>query len=301
MVTVCLPTAKAASLLGPVPGIELLTWDGSTPAPAGIERTEFLVLRHGCPYAEIMAAMPQLKVVQATSAGIEYLLGLIPDGVRLCDGRGIHGGPVAEWILAGVLASVRELPGFLRAQERREWNEHGTGELAGRRALIVGAGDLGEQTARRLRAFDVEPVMVGRGARAGVHGREELPALLPQADIVVLVVPITDETRHMVDAAFLARMPDGALLVNAARGQVVVTEALLSELESRRLHAVLDVTDPEPLPSNHPLWRAPNLLLTPHVAGTVTGYQARAYALVRDQIGRYVRGEPLLNVVEGAY
>ncbi|MGH2836536.1 MAG: 2-hydroxyacid dehydrogenase [Solirubrobacteraceae bacterium] len=301
MLSVCLPTAKAAGLVGPLPDIELLVWDGTTVAPAGIERTEFVVLRHGSPYTEIMAAMPQLQVVQAVSAGIDYLLGLIPAGVTLCDGRGIHGGPVSELILAGILASLRELPGFVRAQERREWNERGTDELAGKRVLIVGAGDLGEQTARRLRAFDAEPVMVGRSAREGVHGTDELPALLPSADIVVLVVPITDETRHMVDETFLASMRDGALLVNTARGQVVVTEALIPELESRRLRAVIDVTDPEPLPSNHPLWRVPNLLLTPHVGSAVPSYLPSAYALVREQIGRHSRGEPLENVVDGAY
>lgn len=174
-------------------------------------------------------------------------------------------------------------------------------QLAGKRVLIVGAGDLGEQTARRLRAFGSEPVMVGRSARPGVHATRELPGLLPDAEIVVLVVPITEETRHMVDARFLALMPDGALLVNAARGQVVVTEALLAELESRRLHAVLDVTDPEPLPADHPLWRAPNLLLTPHIGSAVPSYQPRANALVRDQLGRYARGEQLRNVVTGAY
>ena len=301
MVTACLPTDAAATLLGPLPEVEVLVWDGTTAAPAGIGRTEFVVLRYGSPYAAIMAAMPQLEVVQATSAGIDYLLGLMPEGVALCDGSGIHGGPVAEWILAGILASVRELPAFVRAQDRHEWTEHGTGELAGRCVLIVGAGDIGEQAARRLRAFEAEVVMVGRSARDGVHGAGELPELLPAADIVVLAVPITEETRHMVDGGFLARMRDGALLVNAARGQVVVTQALLAELESRRLHAVLDVTDPEPLPPSHRLWGAPNLLLTPHVAGDVTGYQPRAYAFVREQIRRYARGEPLHNVVEGAY
>ena len=150
-------------------------------------------------------------------------------------------------------------------------------------------------------AFDAEPVLVARHARDGVFATDQLPELLPTADIVVLVVPFTDETRHMVDQEFLAKMRDGALLVNAARGPVVVTEALLAELESRRLHAALDVTDPEPLPSEHPLWRAPNLLLTPHVAGAVQGFPARAYALVREQISRYVKGEPLINVVDGAY
>jgi phosphoglycerate dehydrogenase-like enzyme len=302
VVTVCLPAAGAASLAGPLPDdVQALTWGGSTHAPPGIELTEFLVLGHGSPYAEMIAAMPRLQVVQALSAGVEGLLGPIPAGVTLCDGRGIHGGPVSEWILAAILASVRELPGFFHAQERGEWTQHSTGELSGKRVLIVGAGDLGERTARRLRAFGTEPVMVARHARAEVHATEELPALLPSADIVVLVVPITEETRHMVDAAFLARMRDGALLVNAARGSVVVTEALLAELEAHRLHAALDVTDPEPLPSGHPLWRAPNLLLTPHVAGGVDGFPARAYALVREQIGRYSRGEPLLNVVSGAY
>lgn len=301
MLTACVPTTQAAELLDPIPDVELLVWDGNGPPPQDIERTEFLVLAHGSPYAEVMAAMPRLRVVQATSAGIDYLLGLIPDGVTLCDGRGIHGGPVSELILAGILASLRQLPGFVRAQDLGQWSQHRTGELAGRRVLIVGAGDLGEQTARRLRAFDAEPVMVGRGAREGVHAASELPALLPAAEIVVLVVPITDETRQMVDADFLGRMRDGALLVNAARGQVVVTAALLAELESGRLHAMLDVTDPEPLPPEHPLWRAPNLLLTPHVGSAVPSYQSRAYALVRDQIGRYARGEQLLNVVTGAY
>ena len=302
MVTACLPSPRAASLAGPLPDdVQVLIWDGSTSAPAGIERTEFLVLRYGSPYTELMAAMPRLRVVQATSAGVEYLLGLVPTGVTLCNGRGIHGGPVAEWILAGILASVRQLADLLRAQEQHEWNEHGTGELAGKRVLIVGAGDIGVQTARRLHAFDAEPVMVARHAREGVHSVDELPALLPAADIVVLVAPITDETHHMVDKRFLARMRDGALLVNAARGPVVVTEALLAELETRRLHAVLDVTDPDPLPSDHPLWRAPNPLLTPHVASTVDGYPVRAYAFVREQIARYSRGESLLNVVEGAY
>jgi phosphoglycerate dehydrogenase-like enzyme len=302
VVTVCLPDSDAVRLAGPLPeNVKLFTWDGSTPPQPGVEQTEFLVLTHGSPYAEMIASMPRLQVVQALSAGVEHLLGLIPERLTLCDGRGIHGGPVAEWILAGILASVREFPGFVRAQERCDWTHHTTGELAGRRVLIVGAGDLGEQTARRLRAFDAEPVMVARRARDGVHASAELPALLPSADVVVLVVPITDETDQMVDAAFLAAMRDGALLVNAARGSVVVTEALLAELEAGRLHAVLDVTDPEPLPVGHELWRAPNLLLTPHVAGGVHGFPARAYALVRDQIGRYSRGEPLLNVVEGAY
>lgn len=302
MVTICLPDANAVHLVSPLPdNVEVVTWQGSGPPPAGIERVEFLVPSPRTDYKTIMDAMPQLRVVQALSAGIDYLIGLIPDGVTLCDGRGVHGGSTAEWVLAAILASLRELPGFVGAQDRKQWTQHETDELAGKRVLVIGAGDLGQQTARRLRAFDADPTMVGRHAREGVHAVGELPELLPAADVVVLVIPMTGETRHMVDREFLAQLRDGALLVNAARGPVVVTDDLLAELESGRLHAALDVTDPEPLPPEHPLWGAPNLLLTPHVGGNVRGFPERAYALVRAQVARYVSGEPLINVVEGDY
>jgi phosphoglycerate dehydrogenase-like enzyme len=302
MITICLPDPAAARLASPLPeNVEVLTWDGSGPPPAGIERVEFWVASSGLDHKAMMEAMPRLKVVQALSAGIDYLIGLIPEGVTLCDGRGIHGGATAEWVLTAILASLREFPGFVRAQDREEWAQHTTDELQGKRVLIIGAGDLGEQTARRLRGFDAESTMVGRHARDGVHAVTELPELLPAADVVVLVIPMTDETRHMVDREFLARMRDGALLVNAARGPVVVTDDLLAELQSGRIHAALDVTDPEPLTTGHPLWSAPNLLLTPHVGGAVRGFPERAYALVRAQVTRYAAGEPLINVVEGEY
>jgi phosphoglycerate dehydrogenase-like enzyme len=300
--TICLPDAEAVRLAGPLPeGVEGLAWDGSGEPPEGIERTEFWVPPGGSSQMTATRAMPRLRVVQALSAGVDHLIGLIPDGVILCDARGVHGGATSEWVLTAILASLRAFPAFVRDQDRREWNQHVTDELQGKRVLVIGAGDLGQQTARRLRAFDAEPTLVARHARDGVHATEEIPGLLPDADIVVLVLPMTEETRHMVGGDFLARMRDGALLVNAARGSVVVTEDLLAELESGRLHAAMDVTDPEPLPADHPLWGAQNLLLTPHVGGNVRGLPARAYALVHDQVGRYAAGEPLINVVEGAY
>ncbi|MDQ1736647.1 MAG: hypothetical protein QOH56_2898 [Pseudonocardiales bacterium] len=167
--------------------------------------------------------------------------------------------------------------------------------------LIVGAGDVGQQLARRISACDATPIMVARSARDGVHSISELPALLPGADVVVLIVPKTSATIGMVDADFLARMRDGALLVNAARGPVVETGALLAELQSGRLRAALDVVEPEPLPSDHPLWKAPNLLLTPHIAGSVLGFGDRVAALIAGQLGRFGSGEPLINVVDGEY
>jgi len=174
-------------------------------------------------------------------------------------------------------------------------------ELTGKRVLIVGAGAIGEALANRVIACEASVVKVARTARDGVYGVTDLPKLLPEADVVVLIVPLTTETTGLVDAEFLSRMRDGSLLVNAARGPVVVTDALVAELATGRISAVLDVTDPEPLPEGHPLWSMPNVLITPHVGGAVAGLMPRAYALVRAQLERYVAGEPLDNVVTGDY
>jgi phosphoglycerate dehydrogenase-like enzyme len=168
--------------------------------------------------------------------------------------------------------------------------------------LIVGAGSIGRAVERHLAPFDVTVSRVARTTRPAedVHAVDKLPELLPHADVVVLLVPLTDATRGLVDASFLAAMPDGALLVNAARGPVVDTAALVTELADGRISAALDVTDPEPLPPAHPLWQMPNVFLTPHIAGTVRGLLPRGYRLVGDQMRRFVAGAPLINqVVEG--
>jgi phosphoglycerate dehydrogenase-like enzyme len=252
-------------------------------------------------YRTTVEAMPELRVIQAQTAGVDVLLQVVPDGVELCDARGVHGSSTAEWALTALLSVFREFPRFERARQQRRWDYSVTDELAGKRVLIIGAGDVGQQLARRVAACDATPVMVARTARDGVHAIADLPRLLPEADAVVLIVPKTSETVGMVDAEFLAAMPDGALLVNAARGPVVDTGALLAELTSGRLRAAVDVTDPEPLPSDHPLWTAPNLLLTPHVGGSVLGFGDRFAALLVGQLHRYLHGQPLLNTVTGQY
>ena len=232
------------------------------------------------------------------------MLSLVPDGVTLCDARGVHGSAVAEWVLAAILGAIRDLPRYVRAQQTdHAWEHDGdTDELAGKRVLIVGAGDLGEQTARRLEGLRRQTSSCPPAALATVStARTNYRSCCRNADIVILLVPLTPETTGLVDARFLARLPDGALVVNAARGPVVDTDALLAELTSGRLRAAFDVTDPEPLPADHPLWTAPNFLLTPHVAGNVRGFPRRAYTLVREQIERYVAGEDLINVVTGNY
>ena len=298
------PSEEGLELLGPPPaGIEVSVWDPADDPPpeaavAGFWIPRFLARDR---LAEQLAALPRLEVVQLLTAGADAFVGRLPAGVTLCDARGVHGSSTSEWVVAATLAAIRELPRFFAETAAGTWATRTTDELAGKRVLVVGAGDVGEAVRRRLEPFDTSVTMVARTARADAHGADELPGLLPDADVVVLVVPLTDATSGMVDAGFLARMPDGALLVNAARGPVVDTAALVAELRSGRLRAALDVTDPEPPPEGHPLWGCPGLLLTPHVAGSGTGFPRRAYALVAAQRARWARGAPLENVVRDGY
>jgi phosphoglycerate dehydrogenase-like enzyme len=304
-VSIMIPADPAFDLPGDPPAqVSLVRWDCQGDPPAGVEHVRFwtpMMLPSKDLLARALPRLPELEVVQLISAGADAYAGRLPPRVTLCDGRGIHGGSTAEWVLAGLLAAIREFPRLALAQVEHKWDYAMTGQLAGRRALVIGAGDVGEQIARRLAAFDVEVTMVARSARPGVAAVADLPELLPRHDIVILVVPLTGQTRGMVDAEFLARMPDGAILVNGARGPVVVTDALTAELADGRLSAVVDVTDPEPLPPDHPLWTVPGLLLTPHVAASVRGFPAKAMGLVRAQLDRYLAGRPLENVVTGDY
>ncbi len=250
---------------------------------------------------EALATLPKLRAVLTQSAGVEHIREHVPEGVLLCNGRGIHDASTAELAVGLIVASLRKLPEFIRAQDKGEWRPQWSESLADKQVLIVGHGQIGAAIERRVVPFEAEVVRVARRAREGVHAIEELPELLPTADVVVLIVPGTAETRGLFDKAMLARMKDGALLVNVSRGAVVDTEALVAELESGRIRAALDVVDPEPLPAGHPLWDAPGLLLTPHVGGASSAMEPRARKLVREQLHRFATGEPLANVVSGDY
>lgn len=298
------PHPDAAERMGGVPpGVELLFWPGTGALPPGSDDVEFYVP----PFlgaAEAVAAMsrlPQLRVVQLLTAGAEALLGSVPPGVTLCRGGGVHDPSTAEWVVTVILATLRDIPRFVRAQDEGRWDYASTDVLADKTVLIVGAGSIGAAVERRLAGFEVQIRRAARRARDGVTAIDDVPDLLPEVDVVVLLVPLTDSTRGLVDAAFLRRMRDGALLVNGARGPVVDTDALLAELRSGRLRVALDVTDPEPLPPGHPLWSAPGLLVTPHVAGSTPLTVPRAYALVRRQLQRHLAGEQLDYVVAGDY
>ena len=301
--TVLVPDDLGLRVLSAVEGVRPVRYSAGAELPPEAAHAEVLVpkfLQDTDP-REFFGRLPELRLVQLLSAGAERFIGTLPDGVALSTGRGAHGGSTAEWAIGALLAVYRDFPVFERARQERRWDYHLTETLQDKEVLVVGAGDLGEQFRRRLEPFGATATMVGRTARDGVHGVAELPELVGRFDAVLLVVPLTEETAGLVDAALLARMKDGAILVNAARGPVVDTDALVAELVSGRLRAALDVTDPEPLPADHPLWTAPGLFLTPHVAGSCTGHAERAYAVVASEVERFARGEEPRNLVRGAY
>ena len=294
---VLVPDEEGVRALRGVPGVEVVRYEPGEPLP---EDTEVLVPGFLAQGSELRA-LPRLRLVQLLSAGAEAWTDRLPEGVALSDCRGAHGGATAEWVLATLLAVYRHLPRFVAAQQAGTWDYHQTEELLGKRVLLVGAGDVAEETAARLQAFEASTTLVARRARDGVHGVDELPALLPHHDAVVLAVPLTPQTRGLCDSAFLAAMPDGGVLVNAARGPVVDTDPLVAELRRGRLWAAVDVTDPEPLPEGHPLWSAPGLLLTPHVGGSVPGGRARAYRVAAEQIACWAREGTTPNLVVDGY
>jgi phosphoglycerate dehydrogenase-like enzyme len=272
-------------------------------APAGVDVRRLPAGRDAAAFVlpdwsdrEILDALPQLealRVVQTLSAGTDWIESRVPAWATLCNARGARDAPVAEWVVGALLGDAY---GQLTAARTRRWSDATPRELSGATVLVVGFGSIGRALQRRLEPFGVTVVGVARHARDGVHGTGELPTLVEQADAVVVLTPLTPDTRGLFDAALLARMRDGALLVNAGRGSVVDTGALLAELRSGRLRAVLDVVDPEPLPEDHPLWEAA-LAITPHNAGDTAAADERAVRFAAEQLARFARGEPLRNVV----
>ena len=304
MTVVSLPEEHWAAALAEVEGVELVVWDMKTTPPRDdIELVVPPYLSNPKRLARL-AELPQLRAVQLVTAGFEHALPYLPAGVALANGRGIHDTSTAELAVGLAIAAQRGIPDAVRAQECGEWAHlAGLPSLADRRALIIGYGSIGVEIAKRLVPMEVSITAVASRTRAGdeivdtVHGIDELSDLLPTHEIVFLIVPLTDETHHLVDADFLARMPRNALLVNVARGGVVDTDALVDACASGHIRAALDVTDPEPLPSDHPLWRTDGVLITPHVGGASTAFEPRALRLLRQELTRFGAGESLRNVV----
>jgi phosphoglycerate dehydrogenase-like enzyme len=285
----------------PPPGVDVRPWPEDPASAPDREDVEFVL--PGGDSRLAFEAMPGLRVVQVRSAGVDWIAGRVPPGVTLCSARGARDAAMAEWVAAAVLADAKRLRTCADQQARRTWEPVTMGDLAGLEVLVLGYGSIGRASARLLEPFGVRVRGVARRARPaeGVAALDQLDALLPGADAVVNLLPLTDATRGLVGARALARLRDGALYVSAGRGATTDTGALLAELRAGRLRAVLDVVEPEPLPPEHPLWDAPNLILTPHSAGDTPGADRAAWALAGEQLHRYARGEALLNVVGEGY
>jgi phosphoglycerate dehydrogenase-like enzyme len=271
-----------------------------------------------------MRAWPRLrgvKLVLSMLAGTEWIPPLVGPRVTICNARGAHNIPTAEWTLTAILSMLKNFPLYLDIQRSGVWKRRVeasahyakvTGdtrpfhpdvmleELTGKSVLLVGYGAIGKEIERMLAPFNVEMLRVARSERIEpkVHAVSDLDSLLPRAEVVVLILPLSAETRGLIGSRQLALMRQGALLVNAARGPIVDTDALVVALESGRIRAALDVTEPEPLPEGHKLWSCPNLLLTPHVAGSTPQFAPRALRVAADELRRYMNREPLHNMVQ---
>lgn len=283
-------------------GVEVRTWaGGELPEQHHLDQVQVHVLPYTFDDDSFAAVprLPRLRILQTLTAGYEHVVAHLPAGVTLCNAGGVHDASTAELAVALALAGQRGIADFVRAQERQEWSHAAYSSLADRRVLILGAGGVGRSVATRLAPFECEVTLVARTARHGVLPVNQLPHLLPHAEVVIVAVPLTDQTRNMVDARFLARLPDNAMVVNVSRGAVVDTDALVAETGSRRLRAALDVTDPEPLPPGHPLWSSPGVIISPHVGGNTSAFWPRARRLVEQQLARLAAGQPPLHQVAG--
>ena len=321
MLRVGYPAALPVELLQhfPTDGIELI------PIPANPESEIAVDFWIPPPAAALGQKMwPHLRgvtIAQSMMAGTEWLTELVGPSVTVCNAQGAHSISTGEWTMAAILATLKYLPLYRDLQHSGEWcsrkkgsavyaelhNDHRPQfppimqeELHGKRVLIVGYGDIGKTIERMLQPFEVVITRVARTPRTSpeVHAVTELDSLLPNAEIVILILPLTPESQGLIGAKQLALMPQGALLVNSARGPIVQTDALVEALNSGHIRAAVDVTDPEPLPADHPLWKCPNLLITPHVAGSTPQFSPRAIKIAAGQVRRVLAGQPLINIVQ---
>jgi phosphoglycerate dehydrogenase-like enzyme len=298
---VSIPDELVRSTLHHVPdGVEFVVWDLSGPAP--VIEIDIVVP----PYLGPVSVLERLRevrvrLVQSLLNGYDGVEDVLPSGVVYANAASVHETSTAELTLALILAAQRGIPDFVRAADQGHWAPDFRPSLADRRVLLIGYGGVGKAIESRLLPFETEVTRVASHERIDergvIYGAEALPQLLPTAEIVIVVVPLTPSTTGLVDDAFLSLMTDGSLLVNVARGKVADTEALLRRAQSGRLRLALDVTDPEPLPDGHPLFALTNVLISPHVGGASSAMVPRVARLLEEQMTRMMRGEPPINVI----
>ena len=299
--TVTVPSLEALDDLGELPaGVEAIVWTMEDPAPRA--RIDIVVI----PYMSGASRFARLEgietgILQGQSIGYDGVADRLPAGRVFANASSVHETATSELAVSLTLAAQRHLPDFVRAQGEGAWRPEWSPGLADRRVLLLGYGGVGKAVAERLAPFEIELVRVASRAReedgVHIHGIDELADLLPHADIVILTLPGGEATRHIIDDAALSALPDGALIVNVGRGSLVDPDALVAHAGRGRIRAALDVTEPEPLPTGHPLWKTPGVLVVPHVGGLSAAMRPRIAALVRRQIDRMLDGQPPLNVV----
>jgi phosphoglycerate dehydrogenase-like enzyme len=289
-------------ILSTIPDVEVVGYDPNEARLSSSQQAAAVLIP---PYRgshrpiQLLQQLPELRMVQLLTAGVDEWAGHVPANVILSSARGAHAGPVSEWVLSAILTQLRQWPALVRFQDAETWahRQFNAGTLAGKRALIVGAGSIGTAVARKLHAFDALTTLVAGRAREGVQPASALPGLISGHEVVIITAPLNDQTRGLVDSKFLAAMDDGALLVNAGRGKIVDTPALVAELRTGRLRAALDVTDPEPLPPGHELWKTSGTIISPHSARTVPGVNRLCYEVAAHQLGVLISGEVPPNSV----
>lgn len=252
----------------------------------------------GVEFLEPIKQMSNLKIVQVPNAGYEDALPYIRSDITLCNARGVHNASTAELAVGLAIAIKRGFPDFIRAQDLGQWSHKRMGSLNDSKIGIVGAGSIGQTLVSYLKPYDVEITTFSRSGLNGSLTIDKLDEHLPELDVIFLILPLNAQSKHLMDRHRLALMKDGATLVNVARGGVVDTDALVAELNSGRIYAALDVTDPEPLPHNHPLWSAKNILITPHVGGDSQAFEKRGKRFVEEQLQRIASGVELINVID---
>ena len=251
----------------------------------------------GRPALELTKKMPNLKILQMPNAGYDDAMEYVRDGITLCNGKSIHDDSTAELAVGLTIASLRGFPDFIRNQDKSEWVHVKNKSINDRKIGIIGFGSIGTTIAKMLSGFTVEIIPFTQSGRDNTIAITDLDKNLPTLDVIILILPLTKESKHLFDAKRLSLMKDGALLVNVARGPIVETDALVKELNSGRITAALDVTDPEPLPKDHPLWRAKGVLISPHVGGNTTAFESRARRLIESQLNLLAQGKALNNII----
>ena len=251
----------------------------------------------GRPALERTKAMPNLKFLHMPNAGYDDAMEFLRPGITLCNGRGIHDASTAELAVGMTIASLRGFSTFVRSQDKSQWNHARYESINDKRIGIVGFGSIGQTIARNLSGFDLEVIGFSQSGGSGSITMDKFDSYLPTLDVVILILPLNDASRNFFDAQRLALMKDGALLVNVARGPIVNTDALIVELNSGRIMAALDVTDPEPLPAGHPLWSAKGLFIAPHVGGNTSAFDPRARRLIESQLELLASGKVLKNII----